>query len=141
MSIRRKVNELLGELRILSPESVAKRWRVIEMMLKLLIEKVKMGMKYERTYIRPWEIKVKGRTSVYNIVEMLVDFVPPILEPLEPIRIVKPPETHFTKNGVSILKNETEIWNEIFKLTDEYDMLKPLVQILRERLDEIDRYV
>jgi len=40
-----------------------------------------------------------------------------------------------------MLKNEIKCWNEIFQLTHEYDMLKPLVEIISQRLDEFDRCV
>jgi len=143
MSVRRKISELLGELRILTPGSVSTRWRIIDIMLKLLLVKVEEGMEYRDSYLRPWEINAKVRrpTSVSNLIRMLVNFTPQILKPLDPRAVEWGPETHFTRDGVLILKHEVEIWNEIFKITDEYDFLKPLVQMFSQRLNEINRYV
>ena len=77
------------------------------------------------------------RTSVYQTIRMLVNLG--VLDRLDPK--VDPPETHFSENGVFMLKDEIKIWNEIFKLTDEYDLLKPLIEIFSQRLDKINRYI
>lgn len=141
MSSWKRVRKLEKQLKILTPSSVATRWRIIDAMFQLLIYKVKQGMPYERVYLRQWEITaiVRRPTSVNNLIRKLLNFSPPILESQDPF--VKPPETHFTRDGYYMLKNEIKCWNEIFQLTHEYDMLKPLVEIISQRLDEFDRYV
>ncbi len=110
------------------------------MILKLLLEKRDRNFPYELAYIRNRDLvrKIKKPTSVGNVVRMLLSFQPQILNPLDEKE--EPSQIQFTKNGVLILKDETEVWREIFRLTDEYDLLKPLVQVLSQRLDEVYRY-
>lgn len=140
MSTRRKINVLLKQIKIFTPGAIL-RWRIIGMIFKLLLEKRDRKIPYEYAYIRNKDLvrKIRKPTSVGSVVRMLLRFKPPILSPLDEKE--EPPQTHFSIDGVLMLKDETEIWNEIFSLTDEYDLLKPLVQILRQRLDEIDRYI
>lgn len=141
MSARRKINEFLEKLRILTPDSVNIRWRTIDTILRLLLEKRDRKISYRKAYIRNKDVvrKIRKPTSVDNIVRMLLNFRPQILEPLDEIE--RPPQTHFSANGILTLEHEIGIWNEIFSVTDEYDLLKPLIQVLSQRLDEIDRYM
>jgi hypothetical protein len=105
------------------------------------LEKRDRKIPYGKAYIRNKDIvrEIHRPTSVDNVVRMLLNFRPRILEPLDDIET--PPQTHFSAEGILMLKHEIGIWNEIFNQTDEYDLLKPLIQILSQRLDEIDRYM
>lgn len=138
---RRKIKRLLDQLLVFTPESVTARWRIVDMISKLLLEKHDRKIPYVLAYIRNTDLvnKIRKPTSVGNVVRMLLRFQPQILIPLDPKE--SPPQTHFSIDGVLVLKDEIGIWNEIFRLTDEFDLLKPLVQILSQRLDEIDRYI
>jgi len=140
MTTRRKINNLLKQLQVLTPGAIL-RWRIIDAMSKLLLEKRDREFPYELAFIRHKDLsnKIRDKTGVWNVVRMLVDFKPQILKRLDEVE--KPPQTHFSTDGILFLKHEIEIWNEIFQLTDEYDLLRPLVQVLSQRLDEIDRYI
>lgn len=138
MSTRRKVKNLLKQLKVLTDGAML-RWRIIDMILKLLLEKHDRKFPNKLAYVRNKDLvgKIRKPTSVGNVISMLL-----LLKYLVPLDEKEdPPQTHFTKSGVLMLKHETEIWNEIFTLTDEYDLLKPLIQILSQRLDEIHRYI
>jgi len=140
MSAHRKIKNLSEQLKVLTPEATL-RWRILDMMLKLLLEKRDRKIAYEFGFIRNKDLvrKIRKPTSVDSVVRMLLQFKPQILKPLDPEE--DPPQTHFSIDGILFLKHEIEIWNEIFRLTDEYDLLRPLVQILSQRLDEVDRYI
>lgn len=140
MNPRHTVNRLLREIKILTAESVSVRWRVIDTLLKLLLDKRERNFDYSHAYVRNRDIvrKVRRPTSVKNVIEMLIKFKPQVIKPLD--KVEKPPQVQFTKNGILLLKREIQTWNKIFEVTDEYDLLKPLVQILSQRLDEVDRY-
>jgi hypothetical protein len=140
MSTRRETKRLLKQLEVLT-EGAILRWRIVDMIATLLLEKQERKIPYRMAFVRNKDLvrKIPKPTGVGNVVSMLLLSRPPILVPLDEEE--DPPQTHFSIDGILVLKQEVEIWNEIFRLSNEYDLLKSLVQILGQRLDEVDRYI
>ncbi len=140
MSTRRETKRLLKQIKFLT-EGAMLRWRVVDMIGILLLEKQQRKIPYDKAFIRNKDLvrKIPKPTGVGNTIGMLLLAKPRILSPLDEEE--DPPQTHFSVDGILTLKGELEVWNEISRLTNEYDLLKPLVKMLSQRLDKIDRYM
>jgi hypothetical protein len=138
---RRKLKELIEGLIVLTPRSVLARWRILDAILILLINKLKKGQKYKLDYIEQYEISsiVKKPSSIHNNVRVLIKIG--VLSKMDPFEEKHPKVQINHPNGFSILAREFDTWEQIFSLTHEYDLLRPLLKILRERFDELDRLV
>ncbi len=135
---RRRLKDFLRQLRVLTPGALV-RWNTIAAIIEILLGKLKVGMIYNRTFARPWELKdyeIKPGSAL-TIIRRLVKLN--ILEPLD--RKVEPPEVQLSKNGLLKLNEELEIWHEVFRLTNGFLLERPMLQVLGERLDELQRLI
>jgi len=138
MSVRRKISELLQELKVLTPGALV-RWNVLVAMIDILITRLKQGMDYEHCWVRPWQLKeyeIKPGMA-HSTIRMLYDLS--MVVPLDKLtKREVPPEVQISNKGMEIIKYEIEIWEELFKLTKGYILERPALQVLRERLYELD---
>lgn len=96
---RKKIKKLLKQFRIFTPDAML-RWRIVDMLAKLLLEKRNREIAYDLAYIRNRDLvrKIRKPTSVGNVVRMLIRSKPKqILVALDEKEA--PPQIHFTKNG------------------------------------------
>lgn len=141
MSKRRKIKDLLKQLKVLTPGALV-RWDVLVAVIEILIEKLKQGMGYEHTWVRPWELKEYEIRSVTAHKTIGMFYKLRIVRPLDRRtgRII-PPEIQVSDNGIKIIRKELGVWDEIFKLTVGYILDRSALQVLRQRLDELDRLI
>jgi hypothetical protein len=140
MSARRK-KDLLKQLKVLTPSALV-RWDCLAAIINILIIRLKEETNYGRAWVRPWELKeyeVKSVTA-HNLIGTFCKL--DVLQPLDKrIKRIVPPEVQISKNGITIIRGEIDLWNEVFRLTRGYILDRLAIQVLRERLDELDRLI
>jgi len=138
MDSRRRMNDLLKQLKVLTPGALVK-WNALVSIFDILINKLKEGRNYSRTWVRPWELKdyeIRS-TTVHNTIRLLCKLQ--VLEPLEQLRRKKvPSEIRMSRNGMLMIEKEIKTWEEIFGLTSGYVLERPAIQVLRQRFYELD---
>lgn len=137
ISRRQKTNELLMQLKVLTPNA-RERWAILTTMLEMTIGKIKSG-KEQPILLRPWEIDDKGHKvgSIRNAIDLLRNVSPSVVKAhdLE----LDSYEVFVTKEGVDYLIRELEVWREIEKMAPVDTLTKGSLEIIRKVLDELKR--